>query len=439
MILGKNAVDGLFDEFALIIGGCYDTDEHNGSQPHPIQSVVRIPIIEVSLIDLSMRLFCIYHHPLPTRAADTIQIMKMSQAFQRAGHDVTLFTARAAGFDGDMNALWEQYGIATPFNIEFLTGIKTLRGHDIALKAAWRARQRGAGLVFARGPLGGMWAAQLGIPTVFDAHGPPGTRMGKRYLRRMIAGRGFSRLVVITNPVKQAFLKEYAGLLETRQVFVDPNGIDMEHFADLPSPDVARSQKRLAEKFTVGYTGHMYPGRGIELVLALAARLLDLQFVLVGGTESDIHKWRSQAGEQGLENIVFAGFVPNADLPGYYAACNVLLMPYQRKVAVFGGVGDSSAYMSPMKMFEYMASERLIVSSDLPVLREVLNETNAVLCDPQAVDQWQTAIERARNDPTWASQLAQKARQDVSEHTWQRRAQRILEGMPLHQPGSAPT
>ena len=33
-----------------------------------------------------------------------------------------------------------------------------------------------------------------------------------------------------------------------------------------------------------------------------------------------------------------------------------------------------------MKMFEYMAAGRAIVSSDLPVIREVLNERNAVFC-----------------------------------------------------------
>jgi glycosyltransferase involved in cell wall biosynthesis len=150
--------------------------------------------------------------------------------------------------------------------------------------------------------------------------------------------------------------------------------------------------------------------------------------VFVGGTEADIAHWQAEAH---TPNVHFAGFVPNHELPTYLAASDVLLMPYQRQVAVYGGVGDSSAYMCPMKMFEYMATERLIISSDLPVLHDTLNASNAVLCDPEDVDAWETALRRAMDDPAWAAGVARKARRDVEAHTWQLRARRILAGLDL--------
>ena len=104
-------------------------------------------------------------------------------------------------------------------------------------------------------------------------------------------------------------------------------------------------------------------------------------------------------------------------------------MPYQRKVAIVGGGGDASAYMSPMKMFEYMATGRLIISSDLPVLREILNGTNAVLCDPEDLDAWQRGIERAMKDRAWRERLGQQARRDVEQYTWRRRVRRVLDGL----------
>jgi glycosyltransferase involved in cell wall biosynthesis len=82
-----------------------------------------------------------------------------------------------------------------------------------------------------------------------------------------------------------------------------------------------------------------------------------------------------------------------------------------------------------MKMFEYMASERLIISSDLPVLHDVLNEKNAVLCDPENASQWQAAIERAMNNPDWARGLTKQARRDVASYTWVQRARRLLDGV----------
>ena len=58
------------------------------------------------------------------------------------------------------------------------------------------------------------------------------------------------------------------------------------------------------------------------------------------------------------------------------------------------GTADSAAVASPMKMFEYMAAGRAIVSADLPVIREVLNEENAVFCKPDDIDDWKFALSR---------------------------------------------
>ncbi|MBK8027006.1 MAG: glycosyltransferase, partial [Chloroflexi bacterium] len=215
--------------------------------------------------------------------------------------------------------------------------------------------------------------------------------------------------------------------LPDNRVIVDPNGVDLEDFRDLPAPPSAREQLGLVAKFSIGYIGHLYPGRGVELIFGLAAQLPHLQFLLAGGTQVDIDNLKAKASQQNLDNIVFLGFLPNRTLPLVYAACDVLLMPYQRKIAVFGGKGDSSSYMSPMKMFEYMASRRVILSSDIPVLREILNERNAVLCDPENDTEWRDAILRAAADSAWSARLAQQARAGNEIHTWEMRARRALE------------
>jgi glycosyltransferase involved in cell wall biosynthesis len=104
-------------------------------------------------------------------------------------------------------------------------------------------------------------------------------------------------------------------------------------------------------------------------------------------------------------------------------------MPYQRRVSVSGG-GDTSAWMSPMKMFEYMACRRPIVSSDLPVLREVLaHERNALLAEPGSVDAWVAAVERLRGDPELSRALAARAREDVTAYSWRARARRVTDGV----------
>ena len=120
--------------------------------------------------------------------------------------------------------------------------------------------------------------------------------------------------------------------------------------------------------------------------------------------------------------------VPQRDLPLIQAACDVLLMPYQRAIAVSSG-GDTAAFASPMKAFEYMAAGRPILSSDLPVLREVLNDGNAVLLDPQEVDAWQAALKSLVGDEPRRIRLGEAARRGAARYTWLERTRRALEGL----------
>ena len=221
---------------------------------------------------------------------------------------------------------------------------------------------------------------------------------------------------------------------------VAPDGVDVDRYADLPDPTTARQW--LAEgveqaaihfaegDFVAGYSGHFYPGRGVQLLLDLAKRLPNVRFLLLGGEPQDVARLRAEAQARQLDNLTITGFVANADLPRYQAACDLLLMPYQRQVAGSSG-GDIAAVFSPLKLFEYMACRRPILSSDLPALREVLNQENAVLLPGDEQQAWVQAIRELQGHPERRAELAARARQDASHYSWENRAALILEGIKL--------
>jgi glycosyltransferase involved in cell wall biosynthesis len=98
---------------------------------------------------------------------------------------------------------------------------------------------------------------------------------------------------------------------------------------------------------------------------------------------------------------------------------DILLMPFPKKA-------HYEYFMTPLKMFEYMASKRPIIASDLPSIREILNEENCFFCQPGNTDNLAAVIKNVLNTPLLAEQKSYQAYQDVLPHTWQRRAQRII-------------
>src|SRR6185436_7765212 len=103
-------------------------------------------------------------------------------------------------------------------------------------------------------------------------------------------------------------------------------------------------------------------------------------------------------------------------------------MPYSRSIMGSSGTADSASVASPMKMFEYMAAGRAIITADLPVIREVLNEKNAVFCEPDNVDDWKLAIEKLLAEESRRNELRKQAQEDVLKFTWLARAEKIVGG-----------
>jgi glycosyltransferase involved in cell wall biosynthesis len=184
----------------------------------------------------------------------------------------------------------------------------------------------------------------------------------------------------------------------------------------------------MEQAFTAGYTGHLYPGRGIDLLVELARRNPKMRFIWAGGEAVAIRLWNKRLSNAGVNNVRLMGFVPNTQLPLIQAACDVLMMPHERRVSASGG-GDIARFTSPMKMFEYLATGRAILASDLPVLREVLNKDNAVLIAPEDIDAWNGALRVLEVNEDKRRALGNQARKDAEKYTWVERARRTLEGI----------
>ncbi len=373
-----------------------------------------------------MRIAFIATAPVPSRRANALQVMKVCDSLAALNHEVRLWVP-GRGKSASQIDLKPQFGIRHPFLIEWIPAAVPFRHYDFCLRAVLSARRWKASLLYVRPLQAAALASQLGLPTLLDLHDRPHGRIGPRLLRAFAAGRGARRLVLTTDALRRWLGETYGLRLEPPFALVAPNGVDLERYEGLPEAAAARELLGWPQCFTASYTGQLYRGRGLDLLLELAVRNPEMRFVWAGGDPQAVEAWRRQLLTHGVANTRLLGFVPNEDLPMVHAASDVLLMPYESKVYL--REGDLSTFYSPMKLFEYLAAGRVILSSDLPALREVLHEDNAILLPAEEVDAWDRSLNDVFAAPARSAPLALRARLDARQYGWVERSRKALEAI----------
>lgn len=346
-----------------------------------------------------------------------MHVVRMASAMSRLGHDV-LLVARTG--DPRLGSAYAHYG-TSGFEIETLpiSRLPGLRPWIGALQAKRLVRSWKADLAYGRDPHALYAAARGGLPVGFEMHQVARGRRA-RLEARLVRHPRFRLATFITSMLESDYLALIPALAGVQRM-VAADGADVVDAARL-------TNRSLDAPFTVGYVGHLYAGRGIELIVDLARRLPDVRFELVGGAPDDIERTRAISGD--MPNVVITGHVAPADVTSYLTRHDVVLAPYQVGLRTARG-GDTSRWMSPLKIFEYMAHGRPIIASDLPVLREVLrHEANALMVDPTDVGGWESAIRRLRSSQELRTQLGACARSEVeSTYSWEHRSTRIIDAV----------
>jgi glycosyltransferase involved in cell wall biosynthesis len=367
-----------------------------------------------------LRIFYISHSTIPSRFANSVHVMKMCQALARIGHDVTLFVKE--GLSHGLDDFF-YYGVSKSFKLVkiSLPTLKWVKPLSYLFKLRGIVRSGPVpDLFYTRYVYALLIISDLRQPVIFEAHSLPQNWLERMILRNFMKRENCAALVLIS----EGLLREY------RKIFADPpqqkiivahDGADVQPVAVSQSNPVSLRFGR----FNVAYVGGLYNGRGIENILEMAKALGDCDFHIIGGSPAEVNLFKNREGLAG--NVFFYGYLDPFKLPAFYKDMDVLLAPYQRKVAVGHNRDDTAGWMSPLKIFEYMAAGKAIVASDLPAIREILthNET-ALLVDPEDINAWVQAIVQLR-DHSLRERLGLRTKEVlIAKYTWLERAKHCV-------------
>ncbi|TAL49398.1 glycosyltransferase [Patescibacteria group bacterium] len=366
---------------------------------------------------MSMKLIYIANIRLPTEKAHGIQIMKMCEAFAAQGVGVKLVVPRRKNFIKDDPFLY--YGIKRKFKIIKIPCLDLVRWGKLGFLiesltffefAFWRFFSAAEAVFYTRDEVAAFYFSNIGRNVIWESH-----RGEKNFIVRRVVKRKKVKLVLITQALKSLYISFGA---RAKNILVSPDGVDLEPFSiPIPKQDARKKLGLPVEKRIVLYTGHLYSWKGVD-ILADAAKNIDAEVFFVGGTREDIESF--QRKYRHIQNIHILGQKLHHEVPLYLKAADVLVLPNSSKDRI------SQLYTSPMKLFEYMASGTPIISSDLPSLREVLDESMVYFFTPDDPKSLAETVDLVLKNYDEARQKANMALSRVEQYSWRKRAQNIL-------------
>lgn len=364
---------------------------------------------------------------IPSRAANSIHVMKMCQAFATLGIKTYLVSAKKSDeLESGVENIFTYYGVTPNFSLVRLPwvsipGFALLYSIQVVAVFLWISlTQRQRPLCFSRFPMG-LYLVKLFRPEmILEIHAPIPERGVQAFMmKRIVADAKLRSLIVISDALKKIVLEDFPELED--KIIVAHDAADLVT-SDTQFPLVKHTQTKLH----LGYVGHLYKGRGVDTMIQIAKELPHAHIHLAGGLEEDIAYWKEQTTK--INNITFYGFLPPTETVAFRESVDVLLAPYEKKVSVYNSKMDTSRWMSPLKLFEYMSAKKPIICSDIPVLREVLTDRhNALLCNPDHPEEWVSAVKTLITHKDVAEHIASVAYDDfIKKYTWRGRAQRVI-------------
>lgn len=378
----------------------------------------------------------------PSEKAQSYQIAQMVDAFATEGVAVELVHPDRANLDGireeDPRWFYELRGPLRRHAVRVIDAVKlvtidhpelnrppwpslafAVQACTFAIGAVLHARKSRAKVIYGRDwpILGALALAGAGRPVVWEAHDLPERDRSRSWLRRVLPR--FDGIVAITNGVREALLEMGA---DPDRILVAPDAVAWERFAIQTSADDARRTLGLpVAGRVVVYAGHLYPWKGSH-VLARTGRFLpeDVTICIVGGTPADVIAFRTYVQSEELGQVRVVGHVPPTQVPVWLRAADVVVLPNSAQSVI------GSLYTSPLKLYEYLASGRPIVASDVPAIREVIRdgETGVLVVpdDPAALAE---GIRTLLTDQVRADRIGNTGREWVQSRTWDARANLI--------------
>lgn len=366
-----------------------------------------------------MRTAYIARSVIPSQSANSIHVMKIAEAFSGLAEEFSLIIPECKSEIGSLEESFAYYNVEkfsiSSVKVDLKNSLQSR--YLFPWKAVRLALKKKADVIVTRDPIVAFLAVCLKKKTVLDLHGEIAHLCGRAY--RMIKWKGFTEnkylhLVMISGELCKYYHEKYHVPMECMTVL--PDGYTAKNFNQANENEILKN-----ERLSIGYCGGFLTGKGIGIIAQMAREDQENTYHMYGGNRTKAEK---EIKTEFPPNVEFHGYIPNAQVPIMLQKHDILLLPNQEEQICKGE--DIGKVTSPLKMFEYMASGRVIIASDIPVLREVLSEQNSYLVQADNPQAWVETVKHIEKKRQEAIRKAEQAKKEVNQYSWESRARKML-------------
>lgn len=237
------------------------------------------------------------------------------------------------------------------------------------------------------------------------------------------AAKMSDHVFTITSALKEILIEEG---IEADKITVLPNAVDPDKFTIMEKDESLEKRLDFKGKVVIGYIGSFVKYEGLDILLEACSLLYkkvgDIFRLLLVGDGDMMHALRDATRFLQLEDIVtFTGRVSHDEVNKYYSLIDIAPLP-RKGLRV-------CELVSPLKPFEAMASGKVLITSSVKALAEIIEEgKTGLVFEKDNAEQLAERLESVIVDEKLRKDIGKNARKWVVEnHSWDLIAKRVTD------------
>jgi glycosyltransferase involved in cell wall biosynthesis len=367
---------------------------------------------------------------IPSEKASGLAIVRQCQAFVDIGHTVELIIPSRSNRKNQ--SIESEYGIIPRFHIENIKskGIYSLGKFGFGLMLLYEGLQMFRYFFSIRKQVDVIYSRDQRLLVLFILFGFRDRCYVELHTKHLDPVthwviKKVKKVIVISHGLKDL----YEEATNRDNIHIEPSGVDLQQFENLPPVEMLRDEFSLPQnKIIFGYIGKyktMGESKGVEEIIeafALAHKEDNRIFLfLVGIEERETEEVLEICKKVDLPAAAFTlSPLLQSKFARYLMVCDVLMMNYPN-------TEHYARYMSPTKLFAYLATGKPIISSDLPAIRAVVKQDLLLFVSPGSISAYTDEILYSADHIEALSKAGNVRKQFAFEYTWERRARRLFD------------